>query len=334
MLTAFFISFITIIILRPVFINFELVDFPSNRKTHFGNVPLMGGVCVFLGVLISCLFFVNLDKLVASLLIASSLILIIGICDDLKNLKAKTKLFYQAIISLTLIYVTDTKLDSLGFLFGMQYPIELGILSIPVTVIAMVGLTNAINMIDGLDGLASSLVIIAIIGMVGFNTNLETSSLPKLLLAVAASSAAFMIFNIAPYSKLKIFLGDGGSLLLGFIISFALIEVSQNDNNFNPSFALWCVAIPLLDFFSVISIRLIQKHSLVIARNDHIHHILENQGLSRSKTLALLVFIGMILLLIGKFLEDNFSSLSFLVFIISFFFYLFIRLYIVVKKKL
>ncbi|MDA1136384.1 MAG: MraY family glycosyltransferase [Proteobacteria bacterium] len=330
---AFLTSLISLIIFRPIAIKLNLVDYPTERKTHAGNVPLLGGICVFFGIIVPYFLFMEFDKFSSALLITASLILIHGVWDDFANLKAKTKIAFQVFLSAIMIYVTDVKLNSFGDLFGVSYPLELGILSIPITIIAVIALTNAINMIDGLDGLAAGIVLIAITGLICFNLTLEFSPFTSLLLVVASALLPFIIFNIAPYPKIKVFLGDGGSLFLGYTISWALIYSAENINNFTPSFALWCVAIPLFDFFVVIIIRIVKKHSLMIARKDHIHHFLENLEFSKKLILLLIVSSGLAILLIGILIENKFPALSFSVFLILFLFYLFIRIYINSEKK-
>jgi len=333
-ITAFLTSLITLIIFRPLAIKFNLVDYPTERKNHTGNIPFIGGVCIFLGSLISYFSFIEFDKFSSTLLITASLILIHGIWDDFANLKAKTKIAFQAFVTGIMIYVTDVKLKSLDNFFGVSYPLELGILSIPITIIGVIALTNAINMIDGVDGLASSIVLLAIIGLVFFNVTLEFSSLTSFLLAVASALLPFIIFNIAPYHKIKVFLGDGGSLFLGYIISWALICSAENVNNFTTSFALWCVAIPVFDFFSVIIMRMVKKQPIMIGRRDHIHHFLQNLGFSNKLILLLIFSCGLAILLIGSFIENNFPAQSFPVFLILFLFYLFLRAYNNSDKKI
>jgi len=326
-ITAFLTSLISLILLRPLAIKYKLIDFPTERKNHIGNVPLIGGICIFLGLLIPYLIFNEFNKFSIALLITSLLILIHGVFDDFKNLQAQTKIVFQILVSAIMIYVTDVKLESLGDLFGVSYPLQLGIFSFPITIIAVIALTNAINMIDGIDGLASSIVLIAIIGMVFLNLTPVMSSLNILLLTVASAILPFIIFNIGPSKKIKIFLGDGGSLFLGYIISWSLIYSAENVNNFTPSFALWCVAIPLFDLFTVIIIRIVKKQSVVIARKDHIHHFLEKFGFSKKLILLLIVSSNFMFLLVGSFIENKFPALSFSVFLILFLFYLFIRIY-------
>ena len=332
-ITAFLTSLISLIILRPLAIKYNLVDYPTERKNHTGNIPLVGGVCVFFGLIAPYFLFIEFDEFSSTLLITASLILIHGVWDDFANLKAETKMALQVFLSAIMIYVTDVKLHSFGDLFGVSYPLELGTLSIPITIIAVIALTNAINMIDGLDGLAAGIVLLAITGLICFNLTLEFSPFTSILLAVASALLPFIIFNIAPYPKIKVFLGDGGSLFLGYIISWALIYSAENINNFTPSFALWCVAIPLFDFFTVIIIRIVKKHSLMIARKDHIHHFLENLGFSKKLILLLIVSSGLTILLIGNLIENNFPALSFPVFLILFLFYLFIRIYYNPEEK-
>ena len=332
-ITAFLISLISLIILRPLAIKFNLVDHPTERKNHVGNIPFVGGVCVFLGLLISHLIFIEFDKFSSALLITASLILIHGVWDDFANLKAQTKMALQVFLSAIMIYVTDVKLESFGDIFGVSYPLELGILSIPITIIAVTALTNAINMIDGLDGLAAGIVLLAITGLICFNLTLDSSPFTSILLALASALLPFIIFNIAPYPKMKVFLGDGGSLFLGYTISWALIYSAENINNFTPSFALWCVAIPVFDFFTVMIMRTVKKQSLMIARKDHIHHFLENLGFSKKLILLLTISSGLAILLIGRLIENNFPALSFPVFLILFLVYFFIRFYITLKRK-
>ena len=122
----------------------------------------------------------------------------------------------------------------------MPYPLTLGLLSIPFSIISIVGVMNAFNMIDGLDGQAGSLSIIAIIGIFVFGLDNVEPQLYDILLTIFSGLIAFLIFNLTPNKKVKIFLGDGGSLLLGFVISFSLIYCTQVLKLFSPSFALWC----------------------------------------------------------------------------------------------
>lgn len=333
MISSFLISLILLIIVRPLAIKYNLIDYPNERKNHTGNIPLVGGICVFLGALISYIFFIEFDKFSTLLLITASLILIHGVWDDFTNLKAQTKIIFQVFVSTAMIYVADVKLESFGDVFGFSYPLQLGVLSVPITIIAVIALTNAINMMDGLDGLAAGVVLLAIIGLISFHQKLEFSPIISVLLTVVFALIPFFIFNIVPYLKIKVFLGDGGSLFLGYIISWALIYSAENVSNFTPTFALWCIAIPLFDFVSVIIMRIVKKQSLITAKKDHIHHFLENLGYSKSLTLLLIISSGLAILILGIFIEKFFPVLSFYVFLILFLFYLFLRIYNNIEKN-
>lgn len=188
-------------------------------------------------------------------------------------------------------------------------------------------------MIDGIDGLAGSLIIIACIGMLSSSINIANFLFTPILLALISGLIPFLFFNIIGYKKNKVFLGDGGSLFLGFIVSLGLIYNAENVNNFSPSFSLWCVAFPIFDFLAVIILRKIENRSLIIASKDHVHHLLRDYGLSNNIILIIAIFVSLGLLLIGYLLERNFPLASFPAFIFSFCFYLFIIFSLRLKKQ-
>ena len=190
-------------------------------------------------------------------------------------------------------------------------------------------------MIDGIDGLAGSLVLVAILGMFFSNMFNESFIITNILLSIAAALFPFLIFNIASYPKLKVFLGDGGSLFLGYLVAWALIYSAENISNFAPSFALWCVLIPLFDFFCVVIIRIIEKRSLIEADRDHIHHLLEILGLSKKITMIAIIFSALVMLIFGLYIEKYYPTWSFTLFFFHFtvfsIYYLFIRIFIRLK---
>lgn len=330
---GFLSTLISIIFFRPLAIKIKLIDYPDSRKQHIGQIPLIGGLSIFTGILVYFVFIDDVSYMVETILISSFLVLLLGIYDDLINMKPKIKLFFQLFLVTVTIYFSGIKIENLGFFLGLPYALDLSLLSIPFTIISTVGLMNAFNMIDGLDGQAGSLSAIAIIGIFVFGFGELGSDLYNILLIILSGLLAFLIFNLAPINKMKIFLGDGGSLFLGFIIAFSLIYCSQIIKLFSPSFALWCVAIPLFDFFSVVTLRKIKKQSLITANSDHIHNFLQNFNLSRKLVAFLTSFFGLAFLMLGYFLELKFPTLSFWIFIIIFTIYLSIRFYYLIKIK-
>ena len=326
-LTGFLSTLISIIVLRPFAFSLKLTDTPDARKKHIGEVPVIGGISVSSVIVIYLIFIDSVNSEIEMVLFFSLLILILGIYDDLKDLRAKIKLSFQLLLVTFTIYFSGIKIESLGFLFGLSIPLDLGLLAIPFSIISVIGLTNAFNMIDGFDGQAGLLSVIAIMGIFMFGLDKVDPDLYNFLTLFLSGLIAFLIFNFTNNIKMKIFLGDGGSLLLGFIISFILIYCSQILKLFSPSFALWCVCIPLFDFFTIIALRKIKKQKLLIANKDHIHDFLDALNFSKTFVTFLTSTTGLLSLCLGYYLEVNFPSLSFWIFLILFKLYLFIRIY-------
>ena len=170
----------------------------------------------------------DFNSVTSIILIFSTFILLLGIWDDIKNLKPKTKLLIQLLVVSSMIYLSDIKIESFESLFYSSHHINLGILSFPLTVIAVVSLTNAFNMIDGLDGQAIVLTIIAILGLFTFSLHIIDFNFFIYLLAILAGLIPVLFLNIVDNKKFKVFLSDAGSLYLGFTISLAMIYSSQN----------------------------------------------------------------------------------------------------------
>ena len=174
---GFLSTIITIIFLRPIAFKIKLIDYPDARKQHKGNIPLIGGPSIFSGVIIYLIYVDTLSFVVETILTFSTLILILGIYDDFKNLRPRIKLFIQLFVVAFLIYFSGIKIESLGFFYGLPYPLNLGLLAIPFSIISIVGLMNAFNMIDGLDGQAGLLSAIAIVGICIFGLDQVNSDL-------------------------------------------------------------------------------------------------------------------------------------------------------------
>lgn len=315
-----------IILLRPIAIKYKLVDLPDTRKEHEGEIPYIGGACVFIGLLFSQIYLNEYNEISILMIISSFILLILGILDDLKNLNAKTKLIFQILLIGVTVICFDIQVKSLGYFFGLSAPLNLGFLAIPFTIIGIGGLINAFNMIDGADGHAGTLIIIAIIGIFLKSLPLEEYMFYYFFLGLISALIPFVICNIFGFYNTKIFLGNGGVLFLGFIISFVLVYNSQNINGFTSTYALWCVAVPLFDFFSVIVLRKIAKRSLFLAGKDHVHHFLKSIGFSKTIILININLLGLTFLFTGYFLENSYPKFSFPVFIILFLVYLSIRL--------
>lgn len=292
------ICFLVIRGLHPVAHRLGLIDHPvERRKLHRHAVPLIGGVALFSGVLTATLLATQvtgllsgppLDGLGAGLT-GAVLLVIVGVLDDRFGLGFRVRLLAQLIAVLILALGGGVQLHVLGDLFGAG-PIQLGLFSIPFTLFAAVGIINAFNMIDGIDGLAAGLFLVAVVALL-FSNPPETALFSFLLPVVAIALLPFLACNLSlpGCTRQKVFLGDAGSMLLGYIVAWALIDASQSASSIAPVTALWFVAIPLLDKFNVMGRRLRSGRSPFKADRGQLHHVLtRSTGSPRAALLTIL----------------------------------------------
>ena len=296
-------AFLAIKVLRPIAIYFNLVDIPAGRKQHVGHIPLIGGLSIYVGVLVAILTVYPIHDKLFYLLISSSLIPVAGLVDDLKQLGVWVRILIQAIACVIMIKGAGIYVESLGDLFGMG-EIHLGQWGIPFTVIGVIGLVNAINMSDGIDGLTGSLALVATLGVFLFESISGTYRLFDFLLVMSAALVPYLLTNLSVVSKRKIFLGDAGSMFIGFILAWVLIELSQvgtaeSSKAIEPINVLWCVALPVIDTFVVIIKRLRAGRSPFTPDRSHFHHMLQDLGLGPRQTLFVMIFIALVLVTLG-----------------------------------
>lgn len=266
LLVAFLATFIFINWLIRYAPSIGLVDVPNDRSVHKEVKPRGAGIGIVLGVLVSDVLCFN--QMVTShffVFIAVLMVFVIGVLDDHRDATPKTK-FYVIFAAVFLLQYDNLIINSLGELFG--YQLTLGWFAIPFTMFAVAGFTNALNLSDGLDGLAGvlSLIILSTLCLIGYRNN-------DMFIVITAFSfvsaiLAFMYFNWAPA---KIFMGDSGSLTLGFVISVLSIKAL---NYINPTSILFIAAIPILDTLIVMIRRKRNGYSMFAPDKLHIHHIL------------------------------------------------------------
>lgn len=320
-------SFFLLFLLRPLAFKISLLDIPNERKFHQNQTPLTGGISIFLTCfLTSFIFFETFSFDLFILLVCGGCMLVLGVIDDKLDLPASQKLFFQTLIILMFIVVTENYINDLGNPLGFSNSLELGLLSVPFTLFAIVGLTNAFNMIDGCDGLASTLIIISSLAMLIFD-NAEFNNSNQLLLVVVSSLIVFLFFNFSNNKYIKIFLGDGGSLFLGFVVATSLVKFIDKNTLYDPSIVLWFTALIIFDFSAVIVIRKLKKKKLLAADRSHLHHLFLSKGLSHFQTTGLIFSAAVALLLFGVILTTNQPSLSFWSFLALFLLYLAFRIF-------
>ncbi|EDY85620.1 undecaprenyl-phosphate alpha-N-acetylglucosaminyl 1-phosphatetransferase [gamma proteobacterium HTCC5015] len=326
----FFIAFIGVLVLVAMLIPLSyrvgLLDHPDNeRKQHKGAVPLIGGIAMFASVALAALFFVPPSNEMSFLLTGCALLTMTGTLDDRYHLHYGVRLLIQGLAGCLLVWGSQSELSSLGNLFGTG-DITLLWLSIPVTIIAVIALINAFNMIDGIDGLAGGLSLISSLTLYLLIHSTTSEGANGILLLLMGALLAYLILNLHLIPKLtpKIFMGDAGSMVLGFIITAFLIRYTQGRKElFAPTTALWVVAIPLMDIVATTIRRLVRRRNPFKPDRTHIHHILLKAGLSQRSSLVFILMAQLILSGVGLALEKNQAPhwLSFALFLAIFFFY-------------
>jgi UDP-GlcNAc:undecaprenyl-phosphate GlcNAc-1-phosphate transferase len=288
-----------------------LVDIPDrSRKFHKRATPLTGGIGILLAVIISTEIYLDMNNLKGympefsqKLYIASIPLLLLFLIDDFKSLRPLHRLIIQVALSLYVIFTTDIYLSNLGNLFGFG-EIQLGILSIPVTIFCVVGIMNAYNMIDGINGLCAGSAMMALL-FIGFYSGLMYDSV---LIIIIGSMIGFLIFNLRFFGKKRgVFLGDSGSNLIGFWVAWCAIYSSQNTiYQVEAITMLWFVSIPLLDCIGLIFSRIIRGISIASPGRDHIHHKLM-LNYSPEGSLGIILILTLCTGFFGMVLENNFQ---------------------------
>ncbi len=276
-----------------------VVDVPGGRKHHHGDIPLVGGLGMFGGLALIALLTGSFFTAQAPFFAAMSLLVITGFIDDRNGLSPRIRFVLQAIAALIMVYGADIRLTNFGDLFGFG-DVTTGRFSAPITVFAVLGVINAINMIDGVDGLAGGVSLIALLVFSAFAAAggfLYQTVLPPLVGAIAG----FMLFNLrTPWrSHASVFMGDVGSVLLGFSLAWYAVDLAQVRHAFTPITAIWILAIPLMDTTALMIRRVRKGRSPFSADREHLHHILLRAGFTPGQTVAIVYVLSLLLAAVG-----------------------------------
>jgi UDP-GlcNAc:undecaprenyl-phosphate/decaprenyl-phosphate GlcNAc-1-phosphate transferase len=295
-----------------------LVDKPDARKQHLGAVPLTGGIAVFATLLFGT-FALGIAPYTYPMLAIACAVFAVAVFDDFRQVNAGTRLLLEFGSGILLATYGNVAITNVGNLLAMG-DIPLLLLSVPLTALAVAGLSNAYNMIDGIDGLAASTITLPL--LVLYLLALQTGHpMGNDLLLMILPLAVFLLFNLGPDNRLlpKVFLGDAGSVTLGFLVTASLVYFSQGDNALIlPVTALWLVTVPLMDMLATMLRRLRQGRKLMSADRSHLHHTLMDRGLGPRQTLALLLGYATLCAIIGLVLEGIPEYLSLLCYFLLF----------------
>ena len=322
-------SFIIFFICGKISYVLNLVDLPNKRKIHLKETAYTGGIALSLIFLCAIILFNTFNQSLSLILSIGFLISIVGLIDDKYNLNIGGKLSLQIIPIFYLIIFEKFTLNQIGY-YGL-FNLELGAFSIPFTFLCVLFLINAFNYFDGIDGMLS-FTTISVIGILYFLAIEQRSHFlifeqnsHYFLIAISIPIIIFLLFNFSLLKLPKMFLGDSGSLLLGFTISFILIYFA-NKNFIQPILLAWSVVIFVYEFLSVNILRLKNKQKLFKAGKDHLHHILLKKTKSVFITNFLISSLNIILFMTGYFSYLLFDSLtSLMMFIFLFFIFLYLR---------
>ena len=292
-------ALVSLRMLIPLSGRFQLIDQPDQRKHHKGAVPLVGGLSAFVGVCLGFILGMPLSSGYVIFLACASVLVLLGAVDDARDLPAKFRLLAQVVLGAVLVYGSGDSLQSFGDLVGLG-SIHLGVFGPLVSIAAVIGATNAFNMIDGIDGLAGSLSLIALLSLAllfGFSSGHEDGLALSLGLSCALLPYMMANLRIPPFRR-RIFMGDAGSMFIGFAIVWLMIQGASLDGAaFRPVTALWIIAIPLIDMVVIMVRRARKGQSVMCPDREHLHHIFMRAGFSDREALALisaaaLIFAG------------------------------------------
>ncbi|WP_423799684.1 glycosyltransferase family 4 protein [Neobacillus sp. SAB-20_R2A] len=291
------ICFVVSVLLTPIIKKIALLigatDQPNQRKVHQSIMPRLGGLAIFISFIVGIVLLRPENQASIAILIGSFIIIVTGLLDDMIELSARYKLIGQIAAACSVIFLGDLKVVFINLPFGGV--LEFGFLSIPLTLLWIVGITNAINLIDGLDGLAagvSSIALITISGMAILQGNIYVVTVG---LIVLTSTLGFLIYNFHPAS---IFMGDTGALFLGFIISVLSLLGFKNVTFISFVIPVIILGVPISDTFFAILRRIIHKKPLGAPDKQHLHHCMLRMGYSHRQTVLLIyamsAFFGLV----------------------------------------
>jgi UDP-GlcNAc:undecaprenyl-phosphate GlcNAc-1-phosphate transferase len=306
----FGVSLIIVIVLTPVWISickkWNLFDEPDSRKHHRHMIPSMGGIAIFAGLFISFLSFAeihDLEKL--RFLFGAALILFFtGFFDDLMDVPAKNKLMLQ-IGSGLVAFAGGYRIETFnGFLGIHEIPL---LVQLPATVLLIVGFTNAFNFIDGIDGLAATLGLVFSFTMGILFLEYAKTDYAMLCFCMCGALAGFLVYNISPA---RIFMGDTGSLIVGFVVVILAVELCNavaadpNPAYSNPSRVLAILFVPLFDISRVLVIRFLNGNSPFAPDRNHLHHLILKFGFGHTAAMAIIVSISIGIILLQHFMQS------------------------------
>lgn len=279
------------------------IDIPKDdRRVHKQPIPRMGGLAIYAGVVISVWMVLPIDREMIGMLLGGTIIVIMGIFDDMKPLSAKTKLAVQILCAAILIYF-GLRIGKFNIPFTEGKAIYLGVFSIPVTIFWIVGITNTLNLIDGLDGLAAGVATIAALSLAYVAHVVGRPETAVMTLAIAGAAVGFLPYNFNPA---KIFMGDTGSLFLGFMLAAISIDGAvKGATALATVVPVLALGVPIFDTTFAICRRALNGRPIMEPDKGHLHHRLLSAGMGQKRTVLILYGVSATLGLSAGFYSNS-----------------------------
>jgi UDP-GlcNAc:undecaprenyl-phosphate GlcNAc-1-phosphate transferase len=275
------------------------LDLPNDRKIHAVPKPRVGGIAMAIGTLLPVLLLDDSGRDLNAVMIGAWIIVIFGAADDVKQLEWKSKFLGQILATAVIVFYGGIKICNLGACLPEDTLLP-DIISVPLTFLVVVGVTNAINLSDGLDGLAGgiSLLMFICVGYLAYSLNGITNSMFEVTLSIAVigSIIGFLRYNTYPAT---VFMGDTGSQLLGFLAITLSVGITQSNPVISPALPLLLIGFPILDTLTVMVERISHGRSPFAADNNHFHHKLIRLGLFHTEAVVTIYAISAFLIISG-----------------------------------
>lgn len=285
--TTFIFTALIVPLIKKIAFYIGAVAKPNERTVHKNDMPQLGGIAIFSGFLLGYMLFAKQTIEITSILIGSVVILITGIIDDIRPIKPRYKCIAQLVAAAIIVFYGGIILEDISA-FG--YYINFGNFAYPITLFFIVAMINAINLIDGLDGLSAGIssIFFLTIGIIALITNRLGGLDIVLSFIMLGSTLGFLLHNFHPA---KIFMGDTGSMFLGFIISIIALLGFKNVTLTSFIIPVLILAVPILDTAFAILRRIINKQPIAQADKQHLHHQLLKMNFSHTTAVLIIYYI-------------------------------------------
>lgn len=332
MLCSFLLTFYTIPTVVKISRRKNLMDEPGARSSHLRKIPNLGGISMFYSLAVcASIFAFELFDLYKFLFASLVILLYIGVMDDIVVMRAYKKLFAQIVVTSLMVIGSDVRIRSFFGLFGIY---ELNyFFSVAMSIFTFIVLINAFNLIDGIDGLAGgySILCSAMFGISYYRLGEYNYPLVVLSGVIIGSVIGFLYFNLSNYRNNKIFMGDTGSMILGFLLAFTAIcfidifidkklpEIPRYYLQSAPAIAMAILILPIIDTLNVFMIRICNGKSPLVADKNHIHHSLLKLGLTHRRSTAYILMYYLFIVSVAYFFRHiNVNVLLLIIVILGF----------------